>query len=221
MRTVLSMTEIKSQIGYARAWVRLTLEKKVLATHLTTLLSRPDLLRSLYKRYAFLRSDDEKEQFLSYLLSLNVVDYYCFTNTYLNTCKLFILSQWHYLYQYLSLVRIQMCPIARVRLHRFYENFVTMHIIFVSVVPYRVVIFPSRKLSGASTSANAWVSLAGSLGQTENIPITRNHLEFVFQVGRVYWSTILYVYLHCCSRESNYVEPLHSTSWYQPRVVPE
>ncbi|KAK3861289.1 hypothetical protein Pcinc_032720 [Petrolisthes cinctipes] len=134
MRTVLGMTEIKSQIGYARAWVRLTLEKKVLATHLTTLLSRPDLLRSLYKRYAFLRSDDEKEQFLSYLLSLNVVDYYCFTNTYLNT-----------------------------------------------LVPYRVVIFPSRKLSGASTSANAWVSLAGSLGQTDNIPIGRNHFEFVFQ----------------------------------------
>lgn len=83
------------------------------------------------------------------------------------------------------------------------------------MVPYRVVIFPSRKLSGASTSASAWVSLAGSLGQTDNIPITRNHLEFVFQVGIVYWSTYLDVYMHYFSRETNYRESLHS-----PTLIP-
>ncbi|KAG7172904.1 DENN domain-containing protein 5A-like, partial [Homarus americanus] len=134
MRNVLAMTEIKTQIGYARAWVRLSLEKKVLSKHLTTLLGDSELLRSLYKRYAFLRCDDEKEQFLSYLLSLNAVDYFCFTNTYAST-----------------------------------------------IVPYRVVVFPSRKLSGASTSANAWVSLGGTLGQTSNIPVPRSQVELVFQ----------------------------------------
>ncbi|ROT68314.1 DENN domain-containing protein 5B [Penaeus vannamei] len=134
MRNVLAMTEIKTHIGYARAWVRLSLEKKVLSKNLTTLLSDSELLRSLYKRYAFLRCDDEKEQFLSYLLSLNAVDYFCFTNTYTTT-----------------------------------------------IVPYRVVIFPSRKLSGASTSANAWVSLGGTLGQTNNIAVPKGQVELVFQ----------------------------------------
>ncbi|KAK7085845.1 DENN domain-containing protein 5B, partial [Halocaridina rubra] len=134
MRNVLAMTEIKTHIGYARAWVRLSLEKKLLSKHLTSLLSGYELLRTLYKRYAFLRCDDEKEQFLSYLLSLNAVDYFCFTNTYTST-----------------------------------------------VVPYRVVIFPSRKSSGATTSANAWVSIGGTLGQTNNIPVPRGQVELVFQ----------------------------------------
>lgn len=43
--------------------------------------------RTLYKRYAFLRCDDEKEQFLYHLLTLNAVDYYCYTNTYTNTSE--------------------------------------------------------------------------------------------------------------------------------------
>jgi hypothetical protein len=38
--------------------------------------------RKLYKRYAFLRCDDEKEQFLYHLLSFNAVDYFCFTNVF-------------------------------------------------------------------------------------------------------------------------------------------
>ncbi|XP_050714063.1 DENN domain-containing protein 5B-like isoform X2 [Eriocheir sinensis] len=134
MRNVLAMTEIKTHIGYARAWVRLSLEKKVLSKHLTALLGNGKLLQDLYKRYAFLRCEDEKEQFLSYLLSLNAVDYFCFTNTYAST-----------------------------------------------MVPYRVVIFPSRKLSGASTSSNAWVSLGGTHGQTSKIPVPRNQVELVFQ----------------------------------------
>lgn len=39
-------------------------------------------VRKLYKRYAFLRCDDEKEQFLYHLLSFNAVDYFCFTNVF-------------------------------------------------------------------------------------------------------------------------------------------
>ena len=88
MDKVLAMSEIKTEIGYARAWLRLSLEKKLLSKHLATLLSDATLLCSLYKRYAFVRCDDEREQFLSYLLSLNAVDYYCFTNTYTSTSKL-------------------------------------------------------------------------------------------------------------------------------------
>lgn len=79
------MTDVKTQIGYARAWVRLALEKKLLSRHFRTLLSDTSLLRSLYKRSAFVRCDEERDQFLYHLLTLNAVDYFCFTNTYPTT----------------------------------------------------------------------------------------------------------------------------------------
>lgn len=84
------MTDVKTHIGYARAWVRLALEKKLLSKHFRTLLSDTALLRTLYKRSAFLRCEDEKEQFLYHLLTLNAVDYFCFTNTYPTTSMLSI-----------------------------------------------------------------------------------------------------------------------------------
>ncbi|KAG5685101.1 hypothetical protein PVAND_014301 [Polypedilum vanderplanki] len=85
IRNILSMHEIKTDIGYARAFVRLTLEKKVLSRHLKTLLSDVSILRSMYKRTAFLTYEDEKEQFLYHLLTLNAVDYFCFSSVYAMT----------------------------------------------------------------------------------------------------------------------------------------
>lgn len=136
IRNILAITDIKTHIGYARAWVRLALEKKLLSRHLRTLLLDATLLRSLYKRSAFLRSEEEKEQFLYHLLTLNAVDYFCFTNTY-STSKL----------------------------------------------PYRVVIFPSKKSNAATTSANVWVAVSGKLGETQEVTVPRGSLEFVFQVS--------------------------------------
>ncbi|XP_020280148.1 DENN domain-containing protein 5B isoform X2 [Pseudomyrmex gracilis] len=133
IRNVQAMTDIKTHMGYARAWVRLALEKKLLSRHLKTLLSDTALLRSQYKRSAFLRCEEEKEQFLYHLLTLNAVDYFCFTNNY-PTTKL----------------------------------------------PYRVVIFPSRKASAATTSANSWIAISGTLCETNPVPIPKGALEFVF-----------------------------------------
>lgn len=82
IRNILSMHEIKTDIGYARAFVRLTLEKKVLSRHLKNLLADVSILRSMYKRTAFLTYEDEKEQFLYHLLTLNAVDYFCFSHVY-------------------------------------------------------------------------------------------------------------------------------------------
>lgn len=79
------MSDVKTSIGMARAWIRLALEKKQLSKHLRMLLSDQTLLRSLYKRQAFLRCEEEREQFLYHLLSLNAVDYFCFTSTYPTT----------------------------------------------------------------------------------------------------------------------------------------
>ncbi|XP_063616075.1 DENN domain-containing protein 5B [Cydia splendana] len=85
MRNIQAMTDIKTEIGYARAWVRLSLEKKLLSKHLRELLADTTLLRSQYKKTAFLRCEEEREQFLYHLLTLNAVDYFCFTNTYPTT----------------------------------------------------------------------------------------------------------------------------------------
>lgn len=87
IKNILAITDIKTEIGYARAWIRLALEKKMLSKHLKSLLSDTVILKSLYKRSAFLRCEDEKEQFLVHLLTLNAVDYFCFTNTYNNSSK--------------------------------------------------------------------------------------------------------------------------------------
>uniref|UniRef100_A0A8D3DER6 DENN domain containing 5A n=1 Tax=Scophthalmus maximus TaxID=52904 RepID=A0A8D3DER6_SCOMX len=78
----INISEIKTDVGKARAWVRLSMEKKLLSRHLKQLLSDHELTKKLYKRYAFLRCDDEKEQFLYHLLSFNAVDYFCFTNVF-------------------------------------------------------------------------------------------------------------------------------------------
>uniref|UniRef100_A0A8C2FQY1 DENN/MADD domain containing 5B n=1 Tax=Cyprinus carpio TaxID=7962 RepID=A0A8C2FQY1_CYPCA len=82
LRHIQSMGEIKTDVGRARAWIRLSLEKKLLSQHLKQLLSNQALTKKLYKRYAFLRCEEEKEQFLFHLLSLNTVDYFCFTSVF-------------------------------------------------------------------------------------------------------------------------------------------
>ncbi|XP_056642345.1 DENN domain-containing protein 5B [Diorhabda sublineata] len=124
-----SMTDVKTAIGMARVWVRLALEKKQLSKHLRTLLSDQTLLRALYKRQAFVRSEEEREQFLYHLLSLNAVDYFCFTCTYVTT-----------------------------------------------VIPYRIVIVPNKK--GATSSANVWMVLSGTLSETTRIVIPKATLNF-------------------------------------------
>ncbi|XP_076862926.1 DENN domain-containing protein 5B isoform X1 [Brachyhypopomus gauderio] len=82
MRHIQHMEEIKTDVGRARAWIRLSLEKKLLSQHLRQLLTNTALTKKLYKRYAFLRCEEEKEQFLFHLLSLNAVDYFCFTSVF-------------------------------------------------------------------------------------------------------------------------------------------
>uniref|UniRef100_A0A8C7JPS5 DENN domain containing 5B n=1 Tax=Oncorhynchus kisutch TaxID=8019 RepID=A0A8C7JPS5_ONCKI len=81
-RFVQTMSEGLSEMGRARAWIHLSLEKKVLSQHLKLLLANQNLIRQLYKPHAFLLCEEEREQFLFHLLSLNTVDYLCFTRTF-------------------------------------------------------------------------------------------------------------------------------------------
>ncbi|CAF4898604.1 unnamed protein product, partial [Rotaria sp. Silwood1] len=73
-----------SEIGFARAFVRLALERRLLSRHLSELFSHSDLLQALYKREAFLRADDGdlRKQFLAHIESLQLLDYKCFSNSY-------------------------------------------------------------------------------------------------------------------------------------------
>ncbi|XP_041443807.1 DENN domain-containing protein 5B-like isoform X2 [Xenopus laevis] len=82
MRHIQNLSEIKTDVGRARGLIRLSLEKKLLSQHLKQLLTNKSLTRKLYKRYAFLRCEEEKEQFFYHLLSLNAVDYFCFTSVF-------------------------------------------------------------------------------------------------------------------------------------------
>uniref|UniRef100_A0A8C7TIK4 UDENN domain-containing protein n=1 Tax=Oncorhynchus mykiss TaxID=8022 RepID=A0A8C7TIK4_ONCMY len=84
MRFVQTMSEGLSEVGRARAWIHLSLEKKVLSQHLKLLLANQNLIRQLYKPHAFLLCEEEREQFLFHLLSLNTVDYLCFTRTFIS-----------------------------------------------------------------------------------------------------------------------------------------
>ena len=50
MHNVATMHEIKTEIGYARAWIRLALERKKLSSFLHVLVNDNNLLKTLYKR---------------------------------------------------------------------------------------------------------------------------------------------------------------------------
>lgn len=50
-------------------------------------------------------------------------------------------------------------------------------------LPYRVVIFPSKKFGAATTSANVWVAISGNMGETQQVKTPRGTLEFVFHVS--------------------------------------
>lgn len=58
-----------------------------------------------------------------------------------------------------------------------------MHVAVLTAIPYRVLIFPRQKVSGSTTSANCWFSLAGSLRDTNKIHIPKNTLDVPLQVS--------------------------------------
>lgn len=51
-----------------------------------------------------------------------------------------------------------------------------------TVVPYKVLIYPSPKFGCSTTSANPWISFAGQHGETGVIEIPKGCLEFNVEV---------------------------------------
>lgn len=85
LKNVLRMCEMKSELGYARAFVRLALERRLLHKHLQTIMTNHKLMSENYKPYAFVRQEEEREQFLMHIMSLNAAKFRCFTNTFTRT----------------------------------------------------------------------------------------------------------------------------------------
>lgn len=51
------------------------------------------------------------------------------------------------------------------------------------VIPYHVVVVPSKKLGGSMFTANPWVCVSGELAETGVLQVPRNTLEITFEVG--------------------------------------
>eukprot|EP00117_Sycon_ciliatum_P004645 scpid19820/ scgid5183/ DENN domain-containing protein 5B; Rab6IP1-like protein len=82
IRRVMRMPEIKSDNGCARAFIRLALEKKMLASYLEKLVDDMVYLVETYRDYAFLRQEDMAEQLIGHLLILTTVNLSSFSNCY-------------------------------------------------------------------------------------------------------------------------------------------
>lgn len=50
------------------------------------------------------------------------------------------------------------------------------------VIPYHILIVPSKKLGGSMFTANPWICISGELGETQILQIPRNVLEMTFEV---------------------------------------
>lgn len=51
-----------------------------------------------------------------------------------------------------------------------------------TVIPYHILIVPSKKLGGSMFTANPWICISGELGETQTLQIPRNVLEMTFEV---------------------------------------
>lgn len=51
------------------------------------------------------------------------------------------------------------------------------------MIPYHVVVVPSKKLGGSMFTANPWVCVSGELAETGVLQVPRNTLEITFEVG--------------------------------------
>lgn len=66
-----------------------------------------------------------------------------------------------------------------------------MIFLFVTAIPYRILIVPSRR--GTMTSANVWIVLSGTLSETKRILVPKNSINFEVRVS-----------VHCYSYENIY-----------------
>merc|ERR1719431_250073 len=87
MNQILHMKSITTDTGKARAWIRLSIEKRLLSHHLSMITSNPLIINDLYKPYGILHNRDDWDICLYHILSLGKtqdVEFNCFTTAYPN-----------------------------------------------------------------------------------------------------------------------------------------
>eukprot|EP00053_Salpingoeca_punica_P020133 m.208684 g.208684 ORF g.208684 m.208684 type:complete len:1399 (-) comp17801_c0_seq1:205-4401(-) len=82
IQAVSDMSFLRTDVGRARAWIRLCMEKKTLSKHLHDLLKSEEFLRGLYHSHAFLLQEENREQLTHHLMSLTTVDFSSFSSNY-------------------------------------------------------------------------------------------------------------------------------------------
>lgn len=60
--------------------------------------------------------------------------------------------------------------------------FEALFLLVFAVIPYHILIVPSKKLGGSMFTANPWICISGELGETGVLQIPRNILEMTFEV---------------------------------------
>lgn len=63
--------------------------------------------------------------------------------------------------------------------------FLTLSLCPAAVMPYHVVVIPSKKLGGSMFTANPWVCVSGELAETGVLQVPKNTLEITFEVRNV------------------------------------
>eukprot|EP01137_Pigoraptor_chileana_P036059 Opistho-2@31027 len=77
---ILRLEDLKTDVGRGRSFIRLAVEKKMLADHLEECLKDNTLLDRLYKEYAFVRSEEARFTLMSRLAALRSVDIHSFSS---------------------------------------------------------------------------------------------------------------------------------------------
>lgn len=72
-------------------------------------------------------------------------------------------------------------------------------------LPYRVVIFPSKKYGPVTTTATVWVAISGTLCETQQVTIPRSSLEFVFHVSFQHQKATKKNYSNCVLQHFRFV----------------
>lgn len=83
--------QLNTETGYCRAWIRLTLNERLMSAYLTNIRCERNLLNSFYNRCAFLRDADSLEiveKFFSKFESMEMVINLPLNSSLLNSCNL-------------------------------------------------------------------------------------------------------------------------------------
>lgn len=137
------------------------------------------VLRQRYRSYAFLLTDDEKEQFLLHLLSLSAGDFNCFSTAFTDTSNQWLPDI------YFSESALYLFPSFFLLLPFFLFSpfvFFLSLLLLLPAMSYRVLVVSEGKYLGLS-SACLYVNVGGEGGESGTVAIPRGNYQVEFSVS--------------------------------------